>query len=492
MDHMKSRPMKFRVPSADEEILLHPSRDGARQLVQGNHSLLESLDFEVAGKSFLELRHAARHRLAHRAGVRFSEDVRIIVGAHQPGFHGPGILYKHTILENLAPGNLSVNLVVDSDVSPGVSAGIPHFQGQRIGLKEVLIFPNPSGLCFEALYCPPREFVDERYEEIEKLLHSLGVRDIVESFRRFRSIHDRVYMEGETAARILTEYRRRYYPTPHVHEMLISTLTSSEEFGAYACDIIERTEEFYDAYNQSLHQHRRLHHIRSRANPFPDLVQEGELRELPFWRMDRGGVRHRLYAGGTAGNRFVVSESDSDKVPVNGAASLSCLRLRPRAVSLTMFLRMFVADLLVHGVGGGNYDRVTDRIIEDYYGVSPPSYLVCSRTKFLLGDALSDLETEASQLERKLRRMRNSPEGFAPVEDTLAADVRRILSGLTGKPSAAEHATLSDLRGILLERIAPQITLAESELADIGESLRSRMTFHRRDLPYFLYARNQL
>jgi hypothetical protein len=484
--------MKFRVPSADDEILLHPSRDGARQLVQSNHTLLEGLDLEVAGESFLKLRHALRRRLAHGTGVRLAKDLRIIVGAHQPGFPGPGILYKHTILEGLAPGHLSVNLVIDSDVSQRISVGTPHLRGQSIGLKDILIFPNPSGLCFEALYGPPREFVDERYEQIEDLLHSLKAREVVESFRRFRSIHDRVYMEGETAATILTEYRRRYYPTPHVHETLISTLTSSEEFGAYACDIIERTEEFTDAYNQSLHLHRRRYRIRSRANPFPDLVQEDKLRELPFWGIDRGGMRHRLYAGGTAGNRFVVAESDSDRVAVNGAASLSCLRLRPRAVCLTMFLRMFVADLFVHGVGGGNYDRVTDRIIEDYYGVSPPGYVVCSRTKFLLGDTLTGLETKASHLRQKLRRMRNSPESFAPVGDAVAAEVRHILSGLTGKPSASEHATLSDLRGILLERIAPQITTAESELADIGESLRRQATFHRRDLPYFLYARNQL
>ena len=34
--------------------------------------------------------------------------------------------------------------------------------------------------------------------------------------------------------------------------------------------------------------------------------------------------------------------------------------IAPKALALTLFARMFVCDLFIHGVGGGRYDRVTD------------------------------------------------------------------------------------------------------------------------------------
>ena len=39
--------------------------------------------------------------------------------------------------------------------------------------------------------------------------------------------------------------------------------------------------------------------------------------------------------------------------------------LRPRALTLTLFARLCVADFFIHGIGGGKYDEVTDRIIRE-------------------------------------------------------------------------------------------------------------------------------
>jgi hypothetical protein len=58
------------------------------------------------------------------------------------------------------------------------------------------------------------------------------------------------------------------------------------------------------------------------------------------------------------------------------------LCLAPRALTLTMFFRLLLVDQFVHGIGGGRYDQVTDRIIETYFGVAAPAFSVTTATMF--------------------------------------------------------------------------------------------------------------
>ena len=59
------------------------------------------------------------------------------------------------------------------------------------------------------------------------------------------------------------------------------------------------------------------------------------------------------------------------------------LRLSPRALTLTLFLRLLVVDQFVHGIGGGQYDQVTDRIIADHFKLPPPKFSVATGTMYL-------------------------------------------------------------------------------------------------------------
>lgn len=484
--------MKYSVPKGDGESLFYPAWDRAPELIETNHSLLESHDFEMAGTSFHQLRASVRREVAAQAGQRASEKLRIIVGAHQPGFQGPGIMYKYGVLEAFSRHNFSLNYVVDSDVCKEISVKIPYLRGRSIGLRELVIFRNREGLVFEKLPLPPKEIVDLRYREIRKLLASVGTEGMLHAFNDFLAVHERVYAEEESAAKILTGYRQGYYPTRNVYETSISAISHSKEFQIFACDIIEEIEEFHRAYNSSLDEHRRLHHIRSPANPFPGLIRDGELWELPLWGLDSLGRRHKLFAGGAAGKRFVVRDDVHDRTSPIEPETVLLLRMRPRAVCLTIFLRLFVGDLFVHGVGGGNYDQVTDRIIEKYYAASPPGYVVCSRTRFLSNQQSAVLQAKASQLREKLRRMRHTPEKFAPEGNPLAEEARLIIVGCEGKLSAEEHVRLDEIRRRVLERITPEMSLTEKELEGAEEALHRQSALHRRGLPYFLYPQAEL
>jgi hypothetical protein len=58
------------------------------------------------------------------------------------------------------------------------------------------------------------------------------------------------------------------------------------------------------------------------------------------------------------------------------------LRLSPRALTLTMVLRMLVADQFAHGIGGARYDQVADALIAKHFGLEPPRFCVTTATLY--------------------------------------------------------------------------------------------------------------
>ena len=59
------------------------------------------------------------------------------------------------------------------------------------------------------------------------------------------------------------------------------------------------------------------------------------------------------------------------------------VRIRPRALVTTLWARLALGDLFIHGIGGAKYDCVTDRLIERFFGLAPPRFLVVSATLHL-------------------------------------------------------------------------------------------------------------
>jgi hypothetical protein len=50
-----------------------------------------------------------------------------------------------------------------------------------------------------------------------------------------------------------------------------------------------------------------------------------------------------------------------------------------------MFLRMLVVDQFIHGIGGGRYDQVTDRVLASHFKIQPPHFAVATGTLFFPG-----------------------------------------------------------------------------------------------------------
>src|SRR5262249_59771978 len=59
------------------------------------------------------------------------------------------------------------------------------------------------------------------------------------------------------------------------------------------------------------------------------------------------------------------------------------IRLRTRALTTTMFARLVLGDLFVHGIGGAKYDELGDEIDRAFFGFEPPAFLTLSMTLWL-------------------------------------------------------------------------------------------------------------
>ena len=66
--------------------------------------------------------------------------------------------------------------------------------------------------------------------------------------------------------------------------------------------------------------------------------------------------------------------------PDRALASLAPWVIRPRALTLTLWVRLLLCDLFVHGIGGAKYDRVTNDIFRTYYRCEPPAMACVSAT----------------------------------------------------------------------------------------------------------------
>lgn len=183
--------------------------------------------------------------------------------------------------------------------------------------------------------------------------------------------------------------------------------------------------------------------------------------ELPLWRMHPSGVRLPI------SSKDVLGPGES---------------LAPRAIVLTALFRIAGCGLFIHGLGGGVYDRVTDRWLEllrqdpstrALVGDAPPApTCVVTATRYLplAGGPIASPENiaHASWLAHRAR--------FDPLivgDRAAAARKAAALSAISTAPTRGDklaayrslHAVLSEYRAIRTEELEHIDTLADAARA---------------------------
>ena len=105
-----------------------------------------------------------------------------------------------------------------------------------------------------------------------------------------------------------------------------------------------------------------------------------------------------------------------DSLGCEGALG-QAVKVRPRALMTTMFARLFLGDWFVHGAGGAKYDRLTDRLIEAFFGMNATKYAAITATFHLPVAVPQEGLADYRRVIHQLRELRFHPECYLDSPD---------------------------------------------------------------------------
>lgn len=482
--------MHFTVPSRPNERLCVPAIAELVPAARANRRALDGASASIGGVPLPELRAGLRRRVLELVKCAPDDERPVIAAGHQPGFPHPGILYKHAVLDQVAAEALCINVIVDSDAAEVLSVKVPVRSKNGVALTELVMARTERRMVLGHAPKPERRAFEAQISEVRRAAAKLGSDEILNGLDRFAAIHREEYPQYATLAELLTAYRRRYFTTPHVHEVPLRALCETDEFRTFVTALLEDAPAFCTMHNAALAEHRRARRIRTSANPFPDLRRDAHRTEVPLWHIDESGRRSPVYVG-RSGKRTTVYAHDTAVGSFTTRAQLDRLlmglALRPRAQTLSIFLRLCASDLFIHGVGGANYDAATDAMVRAYFGVEPPSYAVASATVRLPLEFNDDLEQRCRDLAYRARRLTWNPDEFVPKSNPLRQQKARILQAAGERLTPQEHEGIESIRTQLLEAVARQRLENDAALDEARAALADQRRLASRDFPYFLY-----
>ena len=404
-------------PPRDGDVLVVPDAGDLSRLAMSNAQRLATEQATVLGRSLSEWRNRAR------AAVSGVADVALVVVGHQPEFLHPGVWAKHVVARRLADtiGGAAINLVVDNDAPRRLALVVPDPE-DATRTATVVDAVSRGGRAFETMPKWSALDVIRLRRQVEDALASRFDASMLPTFFDALPSHaDGDFVDQMVAGRRAVERA--------VGISVDDARVSELPWLPWLAEMVLNAERFAASYNGALATYRKERRVRGAQRPIPDLATAVDRVEVAAWAYRDDGQRRRLWVErhGSALRMFAddtpIGEIDAGELreaALNGSATTSEIdsrsmtwngwRLRPRALTLTIWARLFLADLFIHGIGGAKYDRISDLIITDYLGISPPAYGCVSAT--LIPDWLPpfDESPEASVLIARERESRFNPQ----------------------------------------------------------------------------------
>lgn len=477
-------------------------------VVAENRAKAAAWSFAVEGVPGRELRARARRRVLALAGLAADDEQPLLLTGHQPVFYHPGIWIKAFAVTGQArrQGGVALNVTVDQDAGE-LAAEVPVRMGTELRWVKEYLVPPEAGRPLETQGAPGAPQVADFVQRVEARLATLDWPEGLGHWQRFAEGLEGAAADAESTAVLGVASRREYeraWGEALCPDLPVSRISETPEFLLLFVHWAVNAAGLREAFNRALAGFRTDHRVRSAAVPFPDLlVRPDGAVELPFWAITPAGIRRKLYVRRVGGDLEISHlEGPVARLPATGGeaaveAILSAgVRVRPKAVPLTVFHRLFVADLFVHGTGGARYDQVTDALLADWFGIAPPRYATVSATLYL---PLGQRPVPASALRaqrRKLRDLAFNPQRFAweaqELDETLVELVRRKEALITAihEPGAPKRQLTREIEAVneaLVRALRPVVERAEADLRQLEARARSAAAAFRRTYPFFFY-----
>lgn len=382
----------WKAPKADAERLIWPAAEAWAPLAADNSRALNAANaVRIQGVALPALREEMRGFVGVHA------DAPTFVTGHQTELWHPGVWAKNALIDAAArsAGGAAMHVAVDTDAPKHLNVRWPHYSTPATDDPRLADAPW-SG----ALDPPTPAHLAKLTADLAEATPSFGYEPMLgEWLANLRDITFEGASGSDLAKAVAAAGHRLDWSLGLDYSIqTLSPWLSSRPWLTFVYHVISRAPQFAADYNASLADYRREQGIDSTSRPIPNLVVTDRQVEVPFWVDALGDEprRHRATIERRDGRLYLHSPYEDVALELDPTLNADAaferlreflmrnrLRVGPRALTLTLFMRLFVADVFVHGIGGGRYDQITDRLIRAHFGLEPPRFGVTTATMFL-------------------------------------------------------------------------------------------------------------
>ncbi|BBO31511.1 hypothetical protein [Lacipirellula parvula] len=532
---------RYRAPAESGQKLIAPPWGDLCRIVAGNVAWRRESSLTILGRPLAEFAAEARAevlaraeeyistyaassapikgaaRLAVRAEAKpcgGSHVAPLIVTGHQPELVHPGVWVKNFAAAALcaSKGAVSLNLVIDGDACRSTAIRVPAGTLAEPRWESVDFDGPAAGMPWEQ-----RTIVDaERWQSFPARVGAATAGMLSE-----RMLDDWWPLAMERAAatgRIgLGLAQARHLAEiewgSHNLELPQSGMCQTDAFRRFTLHLFNELPRFVDSYNAALDEYRQVHRLRNHAHPVPNLAVDGQWQQAPYWVWSNEIPTRRPVFVKRDGGGFVVTDrqtferrlpcvcDDSGDRAVAELADWEAqgIKLRSRALITTMFARLAVADLFIHGIGGAKYDEATDAICERFFATAPPAFAAISGTLHLPIARTADAAEPVAALRQRLRDLQYHPEqdvDFAAANGEAGAAVASkrqwIATAKTAANAAERHHAIATANAALQPEVAGIREQLEQRIAAASEQSRTNRVLNSREYASCLFPRKSL
>ena len=520
----------LRPPEPDGGVLVEPPWETVGELVAANTASFAPPDAPGEAAWLSALRPTARRELlsaAHAYTSAYRDAPRpnpgaerlIFLAGHQPQLFHPGVWLKQFALGALARrhGAVAINLVIDGDEALPPVLAVPAGSIDQPRRETI-----PYDRAAESMAYEERRVVDrERFvgfgRVVAERIRPLVREPLIQTY--WPLVVARLSEEDRLGA-CLAQARHQLEGLWGLDtlELPQSRVCDLPSFQRFMLMLLSRLPAFHAVYNRALGEYRRERRIRGAARPVPDLARPDDWLESPCgaWTAD-DPRRRRLFARRVGGELWLGDETgrrwalpDDERTGRNGSPEVfdalrrEGVKIRSRALVTTLWARLVLGDLFVHGIGGAKYDRVTDRIIREFFGVAPPGFLVVSGTLRLPIELPPVDKDEPRRLRQAMRELTYHPERFldpahcdgAPAKAEAAALVaekaRWICAAPTREDARGRCRAIRRINAALQPWVAGQRAELERREGELLGAIRARAVFGWREYAFCLHPERRL
>ncbi|NQU23751.1 MAG: hypothetical protein HQ567_20910, partial [Candidatus Nealsonbacteria bacterium] len=349
---------------------------------------------------------------------------------HQPQIFHPGGWLKNFALAELARRHkaVAVNLTIDSDTVKNPAVKVPTGSVAEPVVETIAYDRAQPTLPYEQRRIVDRGTFSGFGRRVAQRIASLVPDPLI---RQYWPLVTGQAEQSDNLGACLARARHKLEGQWGLQTLEVpqSRVCDSEPFCWFVACLLARASEFRAVYNEAVGEYRRAHRIRSTAHPVPDLTADGPWLETPFWIFSNDDPLRRQLLVRRNGGRTMLCDRHTLEIDLPLSADgdpgrtverllelrRGGLKIRSRALITTLWARLVLGDLFVHGIGGAKYDHVADALIERFFGLHPPGFAVVSGTLHLPIPRQRVTVDQSRAIRCELRRLLYAPERYIDV-----------------------------------------------------------------------------